>query len=102
MLFKFSKTKENDFTCRCMPPARCVPVVKNNLVVTSSLNIYLTAELPKTGSSFDVTYIIGRCVSPCSCANDQSSNKVCGSDGRTYDSECHAECAGISVSQMLR
>ena len=87
-----------------------MPVVKNNLVVTrplisngriTSQNIHLTTELPKTGSRFDVTHTIGRCVSPCSCSNDQILTKVCGSDGRTYDSECHAECAGISVSQMF-
>ena len=90
-----------------MPPARCVPIVKNNLVVTTPLvsngqiisqSIHLTADLPKSGSRFDVTSIIGRCVSPCSCVNNALSNKVCGADGRTYDSRCDATCAGISVS----
>ena len=102
--------KENDSTYRCMPPSHCVPVVKNNLVVTrplisngriTSQSIHLTAELPNTGSTFDITRIIGRCVGPCSCADDQISTQMCGADGRTYDSQCHAECAGTTVSQML-
>ena len=89
-----------------MPPARCVPVVKNNLIVTTPLvssgqiisrNFHLTVELPRSGSRFDVRSIIGRCINPCSCANNESSNKVCGADGRTYDSECDATCAGVNV-----
>jgi len=82
-------------------------VVKNSLVVgipvlsggrLTTEQRHLTAQLPQTGSDFSITDVIGRCVAQCSCNTPQS--EVCGADGRTYDSECYADCAGVQVSHQ--
>lgn len=77
---------------RCMPPARCVPVVVNGNTAV---------QLPKQGESFAASDIIGRCVTPCACNDEPISSQVCGSDGRTYASTCYANCANIEVCMYV-
>jgi len=62
---------------------------------------HLDVQLPQTGIDFSITDVIGRCVAPCSCPTPQTGDKVCGADGRSYESECYAECAGVQVSDKL-
>ena len=92
---------------RCEPSTRCVPVVKNSIIVSVPVESngrrtteqrHLTAQLPQAGIDFSITDVIGHCVTPCSCNTPQLSDKVCGADGRTYDSECYADCVRVQVS----
>lgn len=41
----------------------------------------------------------GTCIQPgCVCPDAEPDEAVCGVDGRTFDSRCHALCAGVSVA----
>ncbi|XP_065894203.1 uncharacterized protein [Dysidea avara] len=91
---------------RCDETTECVPVVKNSIVVSlpvlsggrrTTEQRHLTAQLPQAGIDFSITDVVGRCVTPCSCNTPQLSDKVCGADGRTYDSQCYADCVRVQV-----